>query len=166
MQSLSKGSIFDLLGSDTARRWAPLPLRLIVGYGFFAHGLAKIEKGPEHFVAIVDALGVPLPGLMAWLAILVELLGGAAMIIGAFVPLLILPMLMVLLVALVTVHFPFGFTSIKLMSLGPDGPKFGPPGMETDILYMACLAALALAGPGPFAFDKWRASKGARKSDD
>jgi putative oxidoreductase len=68
-------------------------------------------------------------------------------------------MMMVLFVALVTVHFPFGFTSIKLMSVGPDGPKFGPPGMETDLLYMACLAALALAGPGPFALDTWLAKQ-------
>jgi putative oxidoreductase len=45
------------------------------------------------------------------------------------------------------------------MSMGPDGPKFGPPGMETDLLYMACLAALALAGPGPFALDTWLAKQ-------
>jgi uncharacterized membrane protein YphA (DoxX/SURF4 family) len=32
-------------------RTAPLPLRLIVGYGFFAHGLAKLERGPEHFAS-------------------------------------------------------------------------------------------------------------------
>jgi putative oxidoreductase len=159
VKSLSKSSIFDLLKPNAASRLAPLPLRLIVGYGFFAHGFAKLEKGPERFVAIVDALGVPLPGLMAWAAILVELVGGAAMIMGAFVPWLILPMMMVLFVALVTVHFPFGFTSIKLMSVGPDGPKFGPPGMETDLLYMACLAALALAGPGPFALDTWLAKQ-------
>ena len=36
-----------------AQRWAPIPLRLIVGYGFMAHGYAKILKGPERFVDIV-----------------------------------------------------------------------------------------------------------------
>ena len=33
-------------------RWSPLPLRLIVGYGFMAHGYAKIVKHPENFAAI------------------------------------------------------------------------------------------------------------------
>ena len=57
-------------------RYAPLPLRLIVGYGFMAHGYAKLMKGPDAFVAIVHAMGVPEPFFMAWLTILIELLGG------------------------------------------------------------------------------------------
>ena len=28
-------------------RWAPIPLRLIVGYGFIEHGYAKLSKGPD-----------------------------------------------------------------------------------------------------------------------
>lgn len=136
-------------------RWAPLPVRLIIGYGFLDHGLAKLEKGPEKFVAIVDALGVPLPHLMAWLAIWVEILGGIAMMLGAFVLLISLPMAIVLLVALFTVHLDFGFTSIKLMAVTPEGPKFGPPGIEADLLYLAGLATLVLGGSGPLAFDNW-----------
>jgi hypothetical protein len=54
-------------------RWAPLPLRLIVGFGFIAHGYAKLAKGPDAFVAILHAIGVPAPYLMAWLTIGVEL---------------------------------------------------------------------------------------------
>ena len=45
--------------------WVPIPLRLIVGYGFMAHGYAKVLKGPERFVDIVHAMGVPMPELMA-----------------------------------------------------------------------------------------------------
>ena len=37
-------------------RWAPLPLRLIVGYGFMEHGFAKIIHGPAGFAAILQAL--------------------------------------------------------------------------------------------------------------
>lgn len=136
-------------------RWAPIPMRLIVGYGFFAHGLAKLEKGPEHFADIVQAIGTPMPHVMAWLTILVELLGGLAVLLGAFVPWASIPMIAVLLVAIFTVHLPFGFTSIKLMAVMADGPKFGPPGYETDLLYLACLATLVLTGPGPLAVDGW-----------
>lgn len=134
-------------------RWAPLPVRLIIGYGFFDHGLAKLQKGPDKFVAIVDALGVPMPHLMAWLAIWVELLGGIAMMVGAFVALISVPMAIVLLVALFTVHFEFGFTSIKLMAVTANGPQFGPPGIEADMLYLAGMLTILLGGPGPLAFD-------------
>jgi putative oxidoreductase len=145
--------------SDAMKYWAPIPLRLIVGYGFIAHGLAKLMKGPDVFVGIVHALGVPAPHLMAWLTIIVELLGGFAVLVGAFVPLVSLPMAAVLLVAMFTVHLPFGFTSIKLMAVTAEGPQFGPPGYETDLLYLACLAALVFAGSGPFAIDSLLAKR-------
>jgi hypothetical protein len=51
------------------------------------------------------------------------------------------------------VHLPFGFTSIKLLAITSSGPQFGPPGYETDLLYLACLAALVMAGSGPWAAD-------------
>jgi uncharacterized membrane protein YphA (DoxX/SURF4 family) len=38
---------------DTAARWAPVPLRLIVGYGFMEHGFAKLARGPEAFATIL-----------------------------------------------------------------------------------------------------------------
>jgi hypothetical protein len=72
-------------------RWAPIPLRLIVGYGFMAHGFAKLTKGPDAFATILHALGVPAPHFMAWVTILTELLGGLAVILGAFVTLSALP---------------------------------------------------------------------------
>jgi putative oxidoreductase len=33
------------------------------------------------------------------------------------------------------------------------GAQFGPPGFETDLLYLACLAALVLGGSGPLAIE-------------
>ncbi len=151
--------VFDTAWQQKLRSYAPLPLRLIVGYGFMAHGFAKLMKGPDTFVAIVHVLGVPAPFFMAWLTILIELFGGLAVLFGAFVVLLSLPMAAVLLVAMFTVHLPFGFTSIKLMAITPSGPQFGPPGYETNLLYLACLAALVMGGSGPWAIDsqiaKW-----------
>jgi putative oxidoreductase len=51
------------------------------------HGYAKLLKRPEAFASILHALAVPGPYLMAWLTILTELLGGFAVLLGAFVPL-------------------------------------------------------------------------------
>ncbi len=150
--------------SPAIARWAGIPLRLIVGYGFFAHGLAKLEKGPDNFVRIVEAIGTPMPHLMAWLTILVEIVGGLSVLAGAFVALWSIPMIAVLLVAMLTVHIQFGFTSIKLIAVTADGPKFGPPGTETDLLYIACIAALILLGPGPFSIDRWITARKAVKA--
>ena len=125
----------------------------IVGFGFMQHGFAKLSKGPDAFAAILQAMGVPGPHFMAWLTILVELLGGFAVILGAFVTLVSLPMIVVLLVAMFTVHLPYGFSSIKLLAVSAAGARFGPPGYELDLLYIACLAALILGGSGPMAVD-------------
>jgi len=86
---------------------------------------------------------------MAWSTILVEILGGLSVILGVFVTLASLPMAAVLLVAMFTVHLPYGFSSIKLEAVTAAGAQFGPPGYEVDLLYLACLAALVLGGPGP-----------------
>lgn len=145
-------------------RWAPIPLRLIVGIGFLQHGFAKLSKGPAGFTNILHAIGVPAPHLMAWLTILVEIVGGFAVLVGALVPLVSVPMTAVLLVAMFTVHLPYGFSSIKLMSVTAGHAQFGPPGYECDLLYIACLAALVLGGSGPMAVDgylKRRRSKAA-----
>lgn len=141
--------------------WAPIPLRMIVGYGFMAHGYAKIARGPEHFVGIVHAIGVPAADVMAWATIVVELLGGLAMLLGAFVAWAAMPMAAILLVATFTVHLPNGFSSIKLQAVTAAGAQFGQPGYETDLLYLACLAALVVGGSGPFALDQLRAAGGA-----
>ena len=146
-------SRFALLNQASVARWAPIPLRQIVGYGFMQHGFAKLSRGPEAFAAILHAIGVPAPHLMAWLTILVEVFGGLAVLLGALVPLASLPMAAVLLVAIFTVHLPYGFSSIKLMSVTSGHAQLGPPGYETNLLYLACLAALVLGGSGPMAID-------------
>src|SRR5580700_11210025 len=148
---LSRGLAF--LASPSVAVWAPIPLRLIVGYGFMEHGFAKLSKGPENFASILHTMGVPAPHFMAWLTILTELIGGLAVLLGAFVSLVSLPMAVLLFVAIFTVHLPYGFSSIKLMSVMAGRAQFGPPGYECDLLYLACLAALVFGGSGPLAID-------------
>ncbi len=75
-------------------------------------------------------------------------------------PLASLPMAAVLLVAIFTVHLPYGFSSIKLISVTSGHAQLGPPGYETNLLYLACLAALVLGGSGPMAIDGYLRGKG------
>jgi putative oxidoreductase len=128
-------------------------LRLIVGYGFMAHGFAKLSRGPDAFASVLHGLGVPAPHFMAWVTILTELLGGLAVLSGAFVPIASVPMAILLLVAIFAVHLPNGFSSIKLIAVTPAGPQFGKPGYEVNLLYLACLAALLLSASGPLSVD-------------
>jgi putative oxidoreductase len=134
--------------------WYPIPLRLIVGFGFMQHGYAKLARGPEHFTSILHALHMPMAPLLAWLTILIELVGGFAVFVGALIPLVSIPMAVVLLVAIFTVHLPNGFSSIKLQSVTAAGAYFGQPGYETDLLYLAALAALVIGGAGPWSIDR------------
>jgi putative oxidoreductase len=147
------------LRQSSLARWAPIPLRLIVGYGFMQHGFAKLSRGPEAFAVILHAIGMPAPHLMAWFTILIEILGGLAVLLGALVPLVSLPMIALLLGAIFTVHLPYGFSSIKLMSVTSGRAQFGPPGYECDLLYIACLTALVIGGSGPMAIDGYFRSR-------
>ena len=149
-------------GRSALARWAPVPLRLIVGFGFMQHGFAKLSRGPDIFAAILQALGVPAPHFMAWVSIATELLGGLAVLLGAFVTLASIPMAILLLVAVFTVHLHNGFSSVKLIAVTAAGPQFGPVGYEVNLLYLACLAALVLGGPGPFALDAFRQARNRR----
>jgi putative oxidoreductase len=134
-----------------------MPLRLIVGFGFVQHGYAKLSRGPDDFIAILHAIGVPFADLLGWATIVVEIVGGLAILAGAFVAVAAVPMIVVLLVAIFTVHLPNGFSSIKLMSYDAMGAHFGQPGYETDLLYVAGLLALSLGGPAPLSVDGYLA---------
>jgi putative oxidoreductase len=153
----------DLISRSPIARWGPVPLRLIVGYGFMEHGFAKLARGPDAFPAILHAIGVPAPHLVGWVTILIEIVGGLAVLLGALVPLASIPMAAVLLVAIVTVHLPYGFSSIKLQAITAAGAQFGPPGYETDLLYLACLAALVLGGSGPLSIDRLLADRAVKR---
>jgi putative oxidoreductase len=145
--------------TDRFSRWTPIPLRLIVGYGFMEHGFVKLGRGVEAFAHILQAIGIPFSSLLAWVTVLIEIFGGLAILLGAFVALASIPMAVVLLVAIFTVHLPNGFSSIKLQSFGPDGAHFGQPGYECDLLYLAGLVALVLGGAGPLSLDRLIAHK-------
>jgi len=115
--------VFSFESFPNSARWAPLPLRLMIGFGFMQHGFAKLSKGPEVFATILGALGVPAPHLMVWLTIFTEIGGGFAVFLGGLLTLVAVPMAAVLLVAMFTVHLPYGFSSIKQISVTAAGAQ-------------------------------------------
>lgn len=135
--------------------WALVPLRVMLGIGFAAHGLAKLGRGPEQFASALAGLGIPAPSLASWTTTLLESCGGIALMAGAFVVPLSLPLAIVMLTAMFSVHLPNGFSSIKLQAVTDAGAKFGAPGYELNLLYLAGLLTLVLGGPGALSVDGW-----------
>ncbi len=146
---------FSVLRQHGYRQYAPLLLRLVMGYGFMEHGWAKLAHGPANFARLLEQIGAPWPHLTSWIVPSVELLGGAAIFLGAVVGLAAIPLISVMLVATFTVHLKYGFSSIKTIGLTPAGPVFGPPGFEVALLYIAGLVALILGGAGALSVDSW-----------
>lgn len=148
----------------SGKGWALLPLRLMIGFGFAAHGYAKLSRGPEDFAAILTSIGVLQPRLMAWVTSLLELMGGISVMAGAFVVPLSLPLAAVVLTAMFNVHFQYGFSSVTLRAVTASGAEFGPIGYEMNLLYLAGLLTLALGRPGRLSVDHWIASRNRQKT--
>jgi putative oxidoreductase len=146
--------MFKLPNEALWRQWAPLPLRLVIGYGFMAHGWAKLRRGPEGFARLLEQIGAPLPEATAWASTLIEVFGGLAILAGALVAAVSVPLIVMMLVAMFTVHLRYGFSAINTIGLTADGPQFGPPGYEVNLLYIAGLLALILGGAGAFSIDR------------
>jgi putative oxidoreductase len=145
--------MFKVRNNASWGRWVPLPLRLIIGFGFMAHGWAKFSRGPSGFAKLLAQIGAPFPEATAWLSTFTEILGGLAIFVGAFVQIVSVPLIVMMLVAMFTVHLKYGFSSINTIGLTEEGPRFGPPGYELNLLYIAGLVSLILGGAGAFSVD-------------
>lgn len=148
------------ISQKTYQQMGPLFLRLIIGFGFMAHGWAKLSKGtPAGFEKLLTQLNVPFPHVTAWVSSLIEVLGGLFILLGFFVRITALPLICIMLVAMFTVNINYGFSSVKTIGLTPQGPLFGPPGYEINLLYIAGLISLIITGAGIFSVDSVIAKK-------
>lgn len=140
----------------TWSEYAPLPLRLILGIGFVIHGWEKVADGTQSFQGMLQMIGIPGGAVTAWFVAMLELLGGLALLAGALIPIVAGLLIVDMLVAMFTVHLAHGFSFMNITGMGPEGPQFGMPGYEVNLLYMAGLAALVLGGAGAYSVDRAR----------
>ncbi|MFT7836662.1 DoxX family protein [Saccharothrix sp. BKS2] len=83
--------------------------RIGLGVVFIAHGWQKVVgSGMDGTAAGFAAMGVPLPTLSAWFTAIVELVGGALLILGVATPVVGALLAFAMLGALVIVHLPNG----------------------------------------------------------
>lgn len=137
------------------RHWS-LPLRILLGIGFMVHGFPKLFSGEGHaqFQGMLGQLGVPLPSLMSWVVGIVEFFGGIALILGAATWLVTALLTVDMLVAMFLVHLPNGFAATQVTGMSEQGPVYGAPGIELNLLYLAGLLALFIGGAGPLSVDE------------
>ena len=123
------------------------------------HGWAKWNRGPASFAELLKQAHVPLPLATAWLVTLLEIFGGLALLTGAFVALVSIPLIFSMLGAMFTVNIKYGSSAVNTIGLTPEGPQLGPPGYEVNLLYIAGLMALILGGAGPLSIDALRSRR-------
>ena len=124
-----------------ARDLAVLLGRIAVGLVFFAHGWQKLfTNGIDGTAAFFDSVGVPAASAAAWFAALVELVGGAALIVGFAVPAAGLVLLVDMIGALLFVHAGAGL----FVEQG---------GYELVLVLGAASLLLAAVGAGRFSVD-------------
>jgi putative oxidoreductase len=143
------------------RKWAALPLRLMFGFAFMYHGWPKLFSSSYHeaFAGMVQNIGVPAAGAVAWFVGILEVVGGLALIVGAFTAIVSGLLIIEMLVAMFAVHLPHGFNFINITVMTEAGPQFGMPGYEVNLLYIAALLALLLGGAGYLSVDERLARK-------
>lgn len=125
---LSKGQDLSLLSA-----------RLVLAYGFF--GPAMNKWGDIGAIAVwFESLGIPLPTLNAYMAATTELFGVVLLSLGLFTRIISIPLIIVMIVAIITVHLPHGFSA-------------GDNGFEIPLYYMLFLSVFATFGAGKISLD-------------
>ena len=132
---------------------------MILGVGFMVHGWAKWSRGLAAFAELLKQAHVPLPLADAWLVTLLEIFGGLALLMGAFVIIASVPLILSMLGAMFTINIKYGFSAVNTIGLTPEGPQLGPPGYEINLLYIAGLVALILGGARPLSIDALRSRR-------
>ncbi len=114
--------------------------RLIVAYGFY--GPAMMKWSDIHSVAEwFGSMGIPFPTLNAYMAASTEITGVVLLTLGLFTRLISIPMIVIMVVAIVTVHLHNGFEA-------------GNNGFEIPLYYMIFLLLFIANGAGKFSLDR------------
>lgn len=115
-------------------------LRIACGILFFLHGWQKVFGfGLTGVAGAFTKMGIPAASLMGPFVALLELLGGAALVLGLLTRPVAFVLAVEMLGAIALVHLANGF--------------FLPTGFEFAFVLLAAMLAIAIGGPGAYALD-------------
>lgn len=115
--------------------------RLAVAYGFYEPAMNKwnaIENVANWFAS----MGIPFPLVNAYMSATFEILGVFLLTLGLFTRLISIPLIVIMVVAIVTVHLPNGFSA-------------GDNGYEIPLYYMLFLMIFTSFGAGKISLDNF-----------
>lgn len=127
---------------ETAKKLSDLPplfLRLMLAYGFYGPAMQKVSN----IQGVIDwftEMGLPAPALNAYMAAGTEVTGIVLLTLGLATRFISVPMCVVMLVAIKTVHLENGFSC-------------GDNGFEVPFYYLLMLFSLIVTGPGRLSVD-------------
>ncbi|MBO6585281.1 MAG: DoxX family protein [Gracilimonas sp.] len=128
---------------------AKLLLRIGVGVIFIIAGWSKLS-GIEGVQGFFGNIGIPLPGVMAWVVALVEFVGGIMVLVGYKVEIPGILLAFTMLVAILTVK------------MGGDN---GFSGMRLELMLLLTSLALSMMGTGKYSLDDMLGTSGGDNSD-
>lgn len=120
--------------------WGLLALRVVIGIIFVVHGWPKITGGRQ----MAESMrGEPNPAMAAMLTIqgVVEVVAGAIVGIGWLTQIAVIPLALIMLGAII----------LKMTQMNTGFFSMEATGWEFDLLILAALVLLFLAGPGDIA---------------
>ena len=113
--------------------------RLAVAYGFYDPAMQKWSD-ISSVATWFGSIGIPFPTLNAYMAASTELIGVVLLTLGLFTRLISIPLIVIMVVAITTVHLVNGFSA-------------GDNGFEIPLYYMMFLAIFASFGAGKLSLD-------------
>jgi len=117
-------------------------LRVVVGVMFLMHVSGKLSAGPGAVAAnMLSKNGLEPAILWAYVIIFLELVGGICLIIGLFTRFFAAALATEMLIALLLVHLPKGYTA-------------SGGGYEYVLLIGAACFLIAIRGGGPYSVDR------------
>lgn len=126
-------------GTEKLRDLALLLFRLVLAYGFYEPAMMKLQN----LAGVAEWFGgmnYPLPGVSAFIAMLIEVAGIILMSFGLGTRLVALPMMFIMVIAIFTVHISNGFAA-------------GDNGFEIPLYYFLMLFVLVVNGSGKYSLD-------------
>ena len=115
-------------------------LRVVLGLIFFVHGLSKFQGGITNTVGFFDSIGIP--GFMAYVIALIELIGGIALILGIGTQIVSVLFAVIMLGAIFTVKLPAGLLGNGQMA-----------GYELELSLLAVSIYFVFANKSAFSLD-------------
>ncbi len=126
--------------SEYIKSLALLFARLTIAYGFYEPAMMKF-KDISSVAEWFGSMGIPLPTLNAYMAATTEIVGVVLLTLGLLTRAISIPLIVVMIVAIVTVHLPNGFSA-------------GNNGFEIPFYYMLFLLIFLSHGAGKFSLDR------------